>query len=679
MKKIFLLCCFFVAAQASASTREFSSVEEAKADVQAHNEELMRQSFEPQSLPSSDAEMAEYIRKRLEVVDITVLPKGERLDKASSFSRVDENVEPENKSFLEKIYDNAIARVSGKSHDEELQPVEYYAPLQEEEISQEEEEAVIDIKLPDGRALRAPAFEHIPSFSTQIEILPNRLMKVRESITIIANGQKVKEGLLRFIRKKSVSRYGKIRLFLEKVTVNDTEVKYEVVEQSKYYLIRPVKNFKLSEGVYIFEFQYVVDRFLWDYGDFYEFYWDVTGGHYNLPIARSVLAVQLPGREPAVKQFVLTGRLDHLVGDNAVFMRGEGNTIGFMNISPLLNGESMHVLMTLPKVEFEPESKGQKILRWLEDGGDILLCLIYFLVAVVSCWLSWHYIRRRLKFKNITVSSVLLMRSLWRGGPDYKSFGGALLDLFRKTVVDFESGESGVVLVRKSAHTRRISKFDKKLMNILFVKKDSICRSLSTENVKKVKRLIQKETDKQMKLLGFRMGGAYLIFNILLLLAVELGICLWNPNAVLPEIFIMADAVIFVMLLAFIMIKGRLWQKIVSSLVCVVSCLFSGLILSVYMSWTAIVLLLAGVWVSIIFCRRILERDALLKNAVQSVQQMREFLSSQKEHIGQGRNFVLQQAGIFALDLEDEYAVNNKIKNSYRLDIVKRFLEKVIY
>ena len=680
MKNFFLIIALSLtfSAQLNAATHEFSSIEEAKVNASARNKEILDQSQEPEELPSNDEEMVEYIQNRVEDLDITVLPDGDTFDKISSFSRVDDLPPEEKKSMWEKIYDGAMERISGAPGvNTDIRPVEYYTPKRDidEEEQEEEQVPLINLQLPNGVPLQAVAYEHIPYFAAQIDVLPNRMLQVQEDIVVVANGRKVKEPLARFIRKKPISGHGKMQLILEDVVINGSRIPYEVMERRDYYVIRPQQRISLPEGAYVFEFKYVLDRSLWDYGDFYEFYWNLTGGTFNLLVERAIVSLKLPGREPATKYYALTGKAGQLNDKNAVVTKGNDNIMGFMNLKPLMNGESLHIFLTLPKVDFLPETDAQRVVNWIENKGDIVLSALYLLAVIISSILSWRYIQKRLKFKSVTLSSVLVVRALWRGGADVKSIGCALLDLFRKHLIDIEERENDIILVRKTTHARRIAKFDRKLLGLLFSKKDSICRLVSSRQVNSLKTVVRKETEKNVKKLGLYLSRMYLFFNAAMLIVAEAGFILWNPNSTLLIGFALINIWLIFMACIYLIMKSTWFCKIILFGMLVVLLMASAILLSVYLCWQAIAMLLLAVCISIVFCKRTSEIDALLKNGVQSACQMREFLIKQKETIENGRNFAVQQPNIFALDLESEYKNNSKIKSNYRLDMVQKLLE----
>ena len=682
MKKFFsfmFLFCFCYS-PVFAGIQEVGSMAEAENNAAQHNQELLNQRKKKDVLPQSKKEFINFLEKRIDRLDISSLPKGTRLDKPSSYSELAPLNEKPQKSFWEKIYDDALARVSGESsQNNQISAVDYYSEIKQEQESEQQPHVqipIIDLKMPDGMPLKAPAYEHIPVFSSQIEILPNRMIKVHENIIVIADGEKIKNGLVRFISKYPGQQKNKIQVMLDSVLINDTEAHYKLVEREDDYIITPVKMFDLTEGIYMFEFNYLVDNYLWNYGDYYEFYWDVTGAQFNLLTTKVIASIKLPGREPAIKRYALTGKAGNLVDNNTVVKEGDNNTLGFMNISPLASGEGMYIFMTFPKVDFLPINFDHQIMSWLENSGDLIFSALYLLVIIVSCWLSWIYVTKRLKFKNINFSSPLLARFVWRGTVDNKAIGCALLDLFRKNLIDIQPQESDIILIRKTAHAKHLSSLDHKLMSLLFSKKDSVCKLTNQRLKARLHKIIKQFSIAKYKHLGLRLSGGYIFFNILLLIILEAALILWKSDSVIAGILGLADILVG-LAFCFYYLRGKnLFRKIVMLSLALLSFSFSGLIMSVYIQPIAVIMILSGILVSALFIIKISGPDALLKNAVQSGYKLREHLSTQKESIAESRAFAVQQPYIYALDLEDEYVETPKIKDIYRLNLIEKLMRK---
>ena len=139
--------------------------------------------------------------------------------------------------------------------------------------------------------------EHIPYLMTNIEILPDGIIKFTDTIVVVANGKKLRNGLTKILPRDIVSRNSEshpIDYTLIDVSVNEQSIPYKFVESGKSIFLIPQEDYVLEPGVYTYKFEYLADNLLWNYGDFQEFYWDVTGSFWNLVIARAGATLSLP-------------------------------------------------------------------------------------------------------------------------------------------------------------------------------------------------------------------------------------------------------------------------------------------------------------------------------------------------------------------------------------------------
>lgn len=679
---IFLVLNCFLSSVVMAETREFSSIEEAQASAAANaarrNKELLQNKRPAMKLPRTNEELKEYIIKNKDTLDISTLPKGDRLDKISAFSKVD-YVDPESKkSTWEKIYDKAMERIKG---DDSSLPNEDDAVYYQSTVNEEQDIAdvpLISIKLPDGAYMEVPAYEHIPFHDTQIEVVPNRMLKVLERIVVVANGKKVKNPLYKIINKQNILSRDKFEIILDGVVVNGTPVEYKLMDIGGYYIISPVKEINLPEGVYVFEFKYIVDRYLSENKDFYDFYWDLNGGYWNLLTTRGVISVRMPGREPAVARYALTGNLGKLSDTNSVVMDDKINNIsGYTNLYPLLPGESMFLFLVMPKVDFLPVTLSQKINTYFYNYGDIVFCGIYFLIVLVSSGLSWLFIRNKMALKNVKITSPMLLRTLWCKTTDIKSVGCLLLDLYRKNLVEIEAKDKNVFLVKKTSHSKRAQKFEQKILKILFSNKSNICKMLSLEKVEKIKNIVVNEVAKQMKHLALKLSSMYILFNVVFLLLIEFALFAWSMNYRLLYLFILMDVILLIFMSFVIFVNKSIWKDICSYIFLAMFVVMTFWMLLLFnINWIAITTLFTAIGIAFVFNKSILGFNAMLKNAIYSVHELRKFLIEQKEVVN-GKNFIIQQANIFALDIEDMFPNGDKIKNHYRLDLLKQLLMKI--
>ena len=291
MKKLFLAICFSLLAAAPLQAKveevlDIANVPQPQQNVPQSQETVHQVTAE---------ELSEYLADRIEKA---VIQDADKLSTGSIFvepSREATEVQNEQqKSTFQKIYDQAMERLTSGAG-EEMRPdmqrfsfEETGSREQQQKIWNQPDFPVINVMLPpDDRRIVVPAAEHIPYLQNDIEILPDGLVKFNETIVVVANGEKLAKGLTKILPGYVYSREGKrqkLDYTLLKVTVNGQEIPYRLKAQGLQVLIVPESDYRLEPGVYTYNFQYVNDQLLWDYGNFREFYWDVTGSSWNLVI-----------------------------------------------------------------------------------------------------------------------------------------------------------------------------------------------------------------------------------------------------------------------------------------------------------------------------------------------------------------------------------------------------------
>ena len=293
MKKLFLTICFSIIGwqiiDASAKTVAFEDMEAAQA-YKASQDNLPPPPEDDSPDPRDTRAMEKYIMERLKKATISNLGPTDSMDKPSSVNMQHSDdyiakMNEKNKSFFERIYDEAINRISSgdtRPRGDAQSSGTRYIELKQDDMQQFQapDFPVVTVEFPGGERTLVPAQEHIPYFSTQIEILPNGTANINDTAVVVAAGKKLKNGLSRIIPKISPSREGvsnKIDLNLASVSINGQEVPHKIIEESDSYVIVPEEEYTLEPGVYTYNFQYLVDRQLWQYNDFNEFYWDAAG------------------------------------------------------------------------------------------------------------------------------------------------------------------------------------------------------------------------------------------------------------------------------------------------------------------------------------------------------------------------------------------------------------------
>ena len=99
-------------------------------------------------------------------------------------------------------------------------------------------------------------------------------------------------------------------------------------------------------------------------------------------------------------------------------------------------------------------------------------------------------------------------------------------------------------------------------------------------------------------------------------------------------------------------------------------------LMSAYIHWFSAVLLAAAIYVIFAYTGIFTKRSGLIKENVKDAVQLRDYLIRNAETICLGRDFLNQQANIFALDAGEYFQPADSIKDYYKLDIMTELFRK---
>ena len=246
----------------------FSSWVDAKVSTIGNPEEVQtRSSHRPNrpkikdEIPNPESEaFDEFMVDRLKNSISSDISKVEKSVSVAHSSEYIAKMEERNKSTFEKIYDEALKRVTIPTARDDIayQNNDYYKQenlKQKKEWEEKIDFEVVEVVLPNGEKTLVPAKEHIPYMFSSIEILPSGLVKIKETITVVANGQKLKNGLSRSLPRYSKSREGtvnKVGINLISVLINGQSFPYRIDSEGSKLQITPMVEYTLLILLIIF-------------------------------------------------------------------------------------------------------------------------------------------------------------------------------------------------------------------------------------------------------------------------------------------------------------------------------------------------------------------------------------------------------------------------------------------
>ena len=688
MKKLFLAICFSLLATVSLQAKveevlDIANVPQPQQNVSQGQETVHQVTAE---------ELSEYLADRIEKA---VIQDADKLSTGSIFvepsREATESQKEQQKSAFQKIYDQAMERLTSGAGEEIRPDMQRFSfeeagnREQQQKIWNQPDFPVINVMLPpDDRRIVVPAAEHIPYLQNDIEILPDGLVKFNETIVVVANGEKLAKGLTKILPGYVYSREGKrqkLDYTLLKVTVNGQEVPYRLKAQGLQVLIIPESDYRLEPGVYTYNFQYVNDQLLWDYGNFREFYWDVTGSSWNLVIGMAGAKITLPPGISPLEQQVFTGYSGRLNSDNAVIMQTTPATWGYLARSPLFIGEGLHLILSLPENAIMAPTLGKRLVTQFDRHGDVIISLL----ALAAIWsgfiLSWRYIRANKGQLKVNLrKNAVLLRYLVFEKFDRISLAAFLLELYRKNIIDIQQSEETILLIKRTDNLHSLSPAERKAVGALFSGSDAIL-NVCKSNLLKIRRaavFLEKELFYKLQLYMLKLNSGYLFFSLGMLIIADLFIALLQVNTL--TVWVTALGCLAVMAAGVILFNirfAKLWAKILAKIGGIAVASAAIVAMSAIISPWAAILQLTALIVIGRYTTAYANRNGLLKEQISEAENLRQHLLQHKENILLGREITAQQPNIVALNLIEEFISETPPCEYNKLKTIQAMLQKL--
>jgi len=705
MKKLFwaiyFISLFFIGSTAYSATREIINPEEYNKIKSGQTVPHNTVAEAKDDVPASREEFIRYIRERAKkaaVTKIDTLEGNTGLSVVHSNEYIAQQVQ-DGKSTFQKMYEEALnkvgwneraAREDISSQEASLAPSE--GKLRSEVALQKVQKTapefnfdIINITLPNGKMVEAPAKEHIPYLSSKIEIMPDGLVRIRETIVVVANGEKLKYGLIKALPKYSISRKGERNStipYLNGVRVNGTYVEYVLKDNFDRFLIMPKHRFQLQSGIYTYEFDYVLDRKLWYYDEFNEFYWDVTGSFWNLAITNAIATVRLPINVAPLGETLMVGYLPNDIteeGTVITYNKRKG-IMGFASEYPMFAGEGMFMLIRIPKKGFTDPDFNKKFKWFTEDYGGVLFAFLGFCLIFAAYYISWKNMDKSAKdgAKIKFAKTPMLNRLLAKGVYDKISFGAFLLEMFRRGFLNIIRNEKGIMLIKRNNDLHGLNAYMRKALNVLFPKKETMLfmSYAVSARLNEASKAVRSGTLWSLKMRVLKLNIGYILLSFIMLFGIEaaisyLSVSMWTTFKILIKITIFMGLCFSV----FAVNISNKYLSFVLRILAVGGLIVAGLNMYNHIHLISVVLIMATEYVIFLFSRIFSKPDGLIRYNVCEAKELAQKLKDDEDRVILNHKFAASQPDIFALDASDYYSRTIQNDLFYRLDLVKEIIK----
>lgn len=297
------------------------------------------------------------------------------------------------------------------------------------------------------------AEERILSYASDVAIHRDSSLAVTETITVRAEGDRIRHGIYRDFPTRYRTRDGgrmRVGFSFAGATLDGQPVQAATEPIGNGVRIKlGDPDIYVDPGEHRYVIRYHTTRQLGRFADYDELYWNVTGNGWVFPIDRAEVRITLPSPAPFGQRAFYTGPQGS-AGQQARVISEAPGTITFQTTGPLTAYEGLTVAVAFPKGIVAPASTEDRRGWWLADNGPYLAAAIGLLGILGFYWFAWRRAGRDPRAGTVVPLfsppddlSPAAMRYIWKMKTDNRSFAAALVDLGVKGHVRLVEEEGG--------------------------------------------------------------------------------------------------------------------------------------------------------------------------------------------------------------------------------------------
>ena len=305
--------------------------------------------------------------------------------------------------------------------------------------------------------LPAAAEEYIRNYNSDIMIAADGELSVTETITVNAEGNRIRRGIFRDFPITMEDAEGRtIRVGFEPVSVTGDgrpETFHTETISRGIRIYAGDENTQLSPGEHTYVITYKTNRQIRYFDDHDELYWNATGNGWQFRIARASARVTLPsGRVTETAAF--TGAYGSTARDARI--SATGNQAVFATTRPLGSEEGLTIVVGFPKGIVAAPSADQQSAWWWRDNLNLFLALGGLAVVASYYVFVWRRVGRDPQGgvivprwdtpAGISPALVNYIDNKGFSGGGWTAFSASLLDLAVKGYLTLEDLKSRVVV-----------------------------------------------------------------------------------------------------------------------------------------------------------------------------------------------------------------------------------------
>lgn len=330
----------------------------------------------------------------------------------------------------------------------------------------------------------AHAREAITSFDSQVTILEDASLLVTETLTVIAEGNQIKRGIVRKFPTTYKDRFGhrfRVAFDIQSVRRNGRSEPFHTKKRSNGIELYTGSADKfLDRGQHRIEITYRTTRQIGYYDDFDELYWNVTGNGWRLPIDSATYTLHLPRHARALNIAAYTGSFGEAGKAFGITDDTEG-LVRVVSTKGFRNGEGLTVAVSFPQGLIHQPGASEKTDQFLRDNAGVFAGLIGLMVILAYYIFFWDRSGRDPeggtiipRFKPPEGFSPAAARFVYRMSYDRKAFSAAVINMAVKGYLEIDEVGDEFTLKLVGTSTDALTNGERRIASRLFQSGDTI-------------------------------------------------------------------------------------------------------------------------------------------------------------------------------------------------------------
>lgn len=309
----------------------------------------------------------------------------------------------------------------------------------------------------------AVAREVINRFISDVTINVDGSLDVRETITLRAEGNQIKRGILRDFPTRYKNPSGtQVRVGFEVISVQRDGAAepfgVESIANGKRIKIGDPAVF-LDSGEHTYKIAYRTTRQIGFFENFDELYWNVTGNGWTFAIEEAIAIIRLPDGAEIKQSKLYTGRQGSTESEGEVAQE-TGNRFNARTTRTLNAGEGFTVAVAWQKGIVSAPTAADAQLDWVNDNLGYFSLFATLLGVLTYYFLAWTRVGRDPPKGTIVPLfhppeglGAAGTRYVWKQGYDDKVFAAGLVGLAVKGRLKISDDAGDYTIARSNAKT----------------------------------------------------------------------------------------------------------------------------------------------------------------------------------------------------------------------------------